>query len=186
MLIPTANNFFRIITSCALLLLFSACEFGSGTTPETHIENAKKFLAENKPNASIIELKNALKKESNLPEARWLLGKNYLRLRDGFAAFKELNDAQTLGYSDPLMEANLLRALLYQGKYQDIVDKTEAVTVDSNDILVVRGNALLGLKQFVDARSNFNKALAINPESVNAASSAPVAVQGAWWKLLRC
>ncbi|NKB39004.1 MAG: tetratricopeptide repeat protein [Gammaproteobacteria bacterium] len=168
MSIQITNTRLLIIIASVFLLLLSACDTGTEITPQSHIESAKRLIAEGKLNASTIELKNALQKESNLPEARWLLGTIYLKFRNGTAAAKELKDAQTLGYDNPDMEANLLRAVLYQGKFQDVIDRTANSDGQSIELLILRANAFLGMKKYLDASATFNRALAADPDSVDA------------------
>ncbi len=166
MLVPTAHKHFLILVSFIVIFLFSACDFTPSASPETHIENAKKFLTENKLNASLIELKNALQLESNLPEARRLMGEIYLKYGDGAAAFNEITHAQSLGLNDPKLDTALLQAMQLKGDYQDILDKTYTTEDMPNDVLIARGNAFLGLKQYQEAESNFNKTLAMESTSV--------------------
>ena len=123
------------------LILVSACSFFPGDTPEPHIEKARIFIAENNLNAGILELKNALQIESNLPEARWMLGKIYLQTGNGAAAFKEISQAQSLGFRDPQLDSLLLQVMLLQRRYEDILDKTYTDEVMSTETLVLRGKA---------------------------------------------
>ena len=61
-----------ISTLCAFLL--AAC----GASTESMVTSAKEYIAKNDRNAASIQLKNALQKDANLGEARFLLGKiNY-------------------------------------------------------------------------------------------------------------
>jgi putative PEP-CTERM system TPR-repeat lipoprotein len=157
---------FFIISS--VLLSLTACDFGTNKSPEEHIEKAKSFFAEGKTSESVIELKNALQIESNLPEARWLLGKIYLQLGNGAAAFKEISQAQSLGFSHPELNKLLLQAMLLQGKNQDILDQTFSEEAMSVETLILRGNAHLGLKEFEEAKASFNEVLEIDNSSVAA------------------
>ena len=78
----------------SIALAISAC--GEQVTVESHLENAKSYLNENKVNESIIELKNAIRADTKNAEARFLLGQIYLSLGDGLGAVKELERAQSL------------------------------------------------------------------------------------------
>jgi putative PEP-CTERM system TPR-repeat lipoprotein len=154
-----------------IILFLTACDPTSDITPGTHIENAKKYLNENQLNASIIELKSALQKDANQPEARWLLGNIYLRYGDGAIAYSELSQAQSLGFVHPELEISLLKALLLQGKFTNIIEKTsyEASQGEpSSETLTLRGNAHMGLNQYQEAKSDFDKALANDTNFVDA------------------
>ncbi|NKB39003.1 MAG: PEP-CTERM system TPR-repeat protein PrsT [Gammaproteobacteria bacterium] len=164
----------RTFSKSALLLLNSillflvACDFSAQKSPEMHIANAREFIAKNELSAGVIELKNALQIDSNLPEARWLLGKIYLQNGNGAAAFKELSQAQSLGYTDPELDTFLLQAMLLQGRNQDILDKTYTDASMSAETLRLRGNAYLGLRELNKAESTFNELLSLEENSVAA------------------
>ena len=168
MLIMQRPALSRTLALTALVLVLVACEFGAEKTPESHLEKAREFIAADDLNAGVIELKNALQLESNLPEARWLLGKIYLQAGNGAAAFKEISQAQSLGFSDPEMSNLLLQAMLLQGRNQEILDQTFSEDEMSTDTLVLRGNAHLALGEFDDARKAFNETIAKDRDSVTA------------------
>lgn len=154
-----------------IILSLTACDPNAGVTPETHIENAKKYLADNQLNSSVIELKSALKKDANQPEARWLLGNIFLRYGNGASAFNELSQAQALGLKHPDLKISLLRALLLQGKFTEIIEKTayeSSQGTTSPAILTLRGNAHMGLNKYAEAKSDFDKALANEANYVDA------------------
>ncbi len=154
-----------------VILCLSACDSTSGITPAAHIENAKKYLTDNQLNSSVIELKSALKKDANQPEARWLLGNIFLRYGNGASAYNELSQAQALGFKHPGLEISLLQALLLQGEFTEIIEKTayeSSQGTPSPAILALRGNAHMGLNQYAEAKSDFDKALANNSKFVDA------------------
>ncbi len=157
-----------IFLAALIFTLLSACDFGQNASPEEHIEKAKSFIAENKPNEATIELKNALQIESNLPEARWLLGKIYLQTGNGAAAFKEMSQAQSLGFNDPELSTLILQAMLLQGKNQEILDQTFTEDEMNLETLQLRGAAYLGLREFEKAEDIFNEILEKDNESVDA------------------
>lgn len=99
------NGFLVFVMS--LLLACSADLSG-----DKEIEKARGYLAEGKSNAAMIELKNALQKNGNNQEARWLLGAEYFNKGLYADAVKELSKASELGRSDedvlPLLSQSLL------------------------------------------------------------------------------
>ncbi len=161
-------NFLKSLLVFLTLSLLTAC--GEEQTPQQHIDKAKSFLAEQKIFEGIIELKNALQKEGNLPEARWLLGEAYLKLGNGSLAQREFNSARSLGYSHDDFETNVLRALNLQGKFQEVLDKTAAPVEEENsaELQVIRGDAYAGLSQIDAASKSFQDALALDETSSGA------------------
>ena len=73
-----------IATATAIALLLSAC--GSGSSEKEFIASARSFLAANDPKAATIQLKNALQKNPESPEVRYLLGKSLLLGGDAVGA----------------------------------------------------------------------------------------------------
>ena len=81
----------------SIALAITACS--EQVSVESHLENAKSYLSQNKVNESIIELKNAIRADSKNGEARFLLGQIYLNLGDGAAAVKELERSHQYNYA---------------------------------------------------------------------------------------
>lgn len=159
----------RLIAILALVCFMASCD--SGITAEQHLKTAHGYLAENKLNAAIIEIKNALQKEPELPEGRWLLGNAYLQYGQGAAAEREYIIAGDLGYSENKLVPAILRAYLLQHKYQEVIDQTSTSAEGrepSADILTLRGEAFEGLSQTGQAETSFNQALAMDSDSINA------------------
>ena len=78
----------RILCAIILLQVLTAC--GKGDSVEEHIARASQFIATSEYDSAVIELKNALQKDNQSSEARWLLGKVYLESGDVLSAEKEL------------------------------------------------------------------------------------------------
>lgn len=95
--------------------------------PEELLASAKVYLAKNDLNAGIIELKNALQRQPNLAEARFLLGKALLDREDAVAAEVELRKASDLRYPDEQVLPLLAKALLLEGKEERLVRDYGAV-----------------------------------------------------------
>ena len=93
-----------------MISLLLACS--SDLSGDKGVDKAKGYLAEGKSNAAMIELKNALQKNGNNQEARWLLGAEYFNKGLYADAVKELSKARELGRSDedvlPLLSQSLL------------------------------------------------------------------------------
>ena len=74
------------VTSAAL----SGCDRITGLTEQQHIQRAKDFEDKGNLKGSIVELKNAIQKNPDSPQARLLLGQIYLKAGMGAEAEKEL------------------------------------------------------------------------------------------------
>lgn len=86
----------KILLVLVTLSLLFAC---SKQTSEQHLSAAKQFIDAGDTQAAVVELKNALQKDSQSSEARFELGKIYVEQRQYEAASKELSRALDSGYS---------------------------------------------------------------------------------------
>ncbi|MFI5445897.1 XrtA/PEP-CTERM system TPR-repeat protein PrsT [Polaromonas sp. UC242_47] len=113
-----------VLSALLVSLSLAACS----DKPETMLTSAKDYLAKNDSKAAIIQIKNALQSDPNLPEARFLLGTALLDSGDPVGAETELRKALDLKYPHDLVIPQLARALLAQGhdrKLTDEFSKTE-------------------------------------------------------------
>ena len=152
----------------ALLSLLAAL-IGGGISACSKVENtqalvsqAKQFQQKGANPAAIIQLKNALQKNPDDPEARYLLGMIYQETGDPVSAEKELRKALALGMNRDKVTPGLGNALLMQGQFQNVLDETGQTTpkgIASPEILGLRGNAYLALGKYPDAKLSFEQAL---------------------------
>lgn len=135
-------------------------------------DNAQKLVAEAKQyeqkgehKAAVIQLKNALQKNPDDREARYLLGTIYLRTGDGASAEKEIRKAVSLGMDAAQVLPDLGKALLMQGQAQKALDETQAVDYKGNaDLASLRGMAYLALGKREQARESLELALQAKPD----------------------
>jgi len=90
----------------------------SEQSPENHLLSAKQHLEKQEVKSAIIELKNAIKQNPNLAEARFLLGKAYIGAKQYLNAEKELSRALDLKY--PINKVVPLLSLAYQKTKSDV------------------------------------------------------------------
>ncbi|MFH1819780.1 MAG: XrtA/PEP-CTERM system TPR-repeat protein PrsT [Pseudomonadota bacterium] len=157
---PLALSFALVFSSAVSL---SGCDRSAHLSVEEHIERAKDFQSKGDTRASILELKNAVQKDPNNAQARWLLGNAYLDLRLGGEAEIQLDKAVKLGINPKSARIPIARAQLYQGNFQQILDTLPAVDTEEPGILVqildLRGNALLGLGKYPEGCQLFDRAI---------------------------
>lgn len=142
-----------------------------GSVPQAQatsfLERAQEYLDEGDLGSAEIELKNALQRDPNNAEARFLLGKVQLRLGQPEAAEKELTAARDLGYQNEELDLMLAYARLAQDRFDEVAgsipDEAEAANDMQRDLFVARGEALMGLGKFDEAREAFDKVLAGGP-----------------------
>ena len=155
---PLALSLALVFSSAASL---TGCDRSAHLSVEEHIERAKDLQSKGDTRASILELKNAVQKDPNNAQARWLLGNAYLDLRMGGEAETQLDKAVKLGINPKSARIPIARAQLYQGNFQQILDTLVAVDTEEPGILVqildLRGNALLGLGKYPEGCQLFDR-----------------------------
>lgn len=173
---PVALAIALALTTSATL---SGCDRASNLTEQEHIQRAKDFEDKGNLKGSIIELKNAIQKNSDSPQARLLLGQVYLKAGMGAEAEKELSQAEKLGVSRESIKPQLGEALLLMGDYKRVLDEIQPGEQTSKAnrarILQLRADALLRLGRMQDACNLYQ-------QSLDADTSNPPT----YWGLMRC
>jgi len=144
----------------ALLAPVAASADGSG------MEQAKSFFDAGNYSAAEIELKNLLRDDPGLVDARLLLGRLYLRTQKGAAAEKELLRARELGAEADRWRFELVDAYLQQGDFRQALaelDDHSSAEDERGRALALRGRALMGLKELDQARDAFAQAVESDP-----------------------
>jgi len=160
-----------VILVAASALFLASCS--KPLTDSEYLQRAKDFRDKGDLKAAVIELKNALISNPENIEARWLLGEVYLDTGLWAAAEKEIRRAQSLGIDQRAVPIPLSRALLKQGKFQDVLDLADRLSEpvhgkEAAKLLSMRGHAYLGLSKPEDARKSYEMAKNIDtddPES---------------------
>lgn len=152
----------------ALLLIVSLILVACGKTDISdveHVNRAKQYQTTGDFKATLIELKNALQQNPKNSEARLLLGELYVLIGNGAAAEKELNKALQLGVTGSYIQKLQGKSLLLQGHHEDVLTTLSKMDVSSQaDLLVLRGEAQLGLRKNNLAQTAFREALLIKPD----------------------
>src|SRR2546430_2464351 len=122
----------RVMRQAAVAFVFTATFLvgcAPAETPETLLASAKQYISKNDSKAAIIQLKNALQKNPELAEGRFLLGTLLLSTGDAPGAEKELRKARELKYPADQVVPTLARSMIVLGKYKEVVDEFAAVQV---------------------------------------------------------
>lgn len=117
---------------------------------------------------AVVQLKNALQKDTSLLPARMLLGDIYLQLGQGAAAEHEFTLAGRLGADRTLTAEPMARALLLQGKYNAVLEQVDPSKFDrplAAKLTVLRGHAQAELGKLADAEQTFAQAARLDPDA---------------------
>lgn len=167
-----SRSLFPTIISTALLTMMLGLGACSGDSPESLILSSKDYLAKNDAKAAVIQLKNALQKNPNLAEARFLLGSALLEIGDIGGAEVELRKALELKHSPDVTVPLLARAMLVGGKAQKLVDEFGKTKLTRGEPLAslntTLSTAYASLGKHDVARDLLAEALAASPEYVPA------------------
>jgi putative PEP-CTERM system TPR-repeat lipoprotein len=115
------SKFLRSAAATALIYaLIAGC---SSENTDAMLASAKTYLDKNEIQAGIIQLKNALKSNPDLGEARYLLGKAFLETGDPVAAESELRKAAEAHYPADSVVPMLTESMLQQGEFRKVIDE---------------------------------------------------------------
>src|ERR1700690_1187715 len=141
-----------------------ACHRDSNLTEQERIQRAKDFEDKGNLTASILELKNAIQKNPNSPQARLLLGQIYLKAGMGEEAEKELTKAEKLGVNHETIQIQLGEALILMGEYKRVLAEIQAGSQTSKINLAriqqIRADALINQGKIIDACNLYQQSLA--------------------------
>ena len=157
------------IVSGAILLSGSLAGCNRTQSAEALLSDARQFQQKGDSKAALIQLKNASAQEPNNAEARLRLGMLYNDLGDPVSAEKELRKASAAGAAAATTLPALAQALLAQGKFQMVLDETQAASAKGDAAtLSMRGQAYLGLREPAKAKEAFDQALKAQPGQLDA------------------
>lgn len=155
-----------IMLSGAIVLMASLGACSKTQTTEKFLAEAKQYQQKGDNKAAVIQLKNALQKDPENKDARYMLGAIYNETGDPLSAEKELRKAVSLGLSAATALPDLAKALLTQGQFQKVLDEIAQDSRSKTDagLASLRGNAFLGLGKKIEAKESFELALKSNPD----------------------
>ena len=126
------------------LVLLSACSEQASFDSEEYLRRAQRALSENKPLVANIEAKNALLKDKENLQARWVLAQVYLKIREGLAAETEINKLLAVDFEAQGIGIAKLQALMLQGRYDEVVTSATKLNPSSGE-LAVRAAAYISM-----------------------------------------
>lgn len=142
------------------------CDATARITEQEHIQRAKDYEDQGNLRGSIVELKNAIQKNPDSPQARLLLGQVYLKAGFGADAEKEFTRAERLGVNRESIKPQLGDALLLMGEYKRVLDEINPGEQTSKTNLAriyqIRADALLRRGQRQDACNLYQQSLELD------------------------
>lgn len=163
--VPLVTFFLVLSLSGAL----GGCDATARLTEQEHIERAKDYEDEGNLRGSIVELKNAIQKNPDSPQARLLLGQVYLKAGMGAEAEKELSQAAKLGVNPESIKPQLGEALMLMGEYTRVLDEIHPADQTSKTNLArihqIRADALIAQGQVKNACDLYQQSLEIDKEN---------------------
>lgn len=159
----------RAVSGVAAAALSAFLLVGCGETPEEMLASAKTYIERNDFDAASIQLKNALQKNGNIAEARFLLGRVNARQGNIGGAVKELQRAAELGYSRDEVARELAPALVKGGEFDKLFAEFGDPRVSDPKVLatvlVALGDAYLMKRDVVRAHATYQQALAADADA---------------------
>jgi len=159
-----------VFFSIALLLISGIA--GAASSADEYFKKANSYLEKNSINSAVIELKNALKRDPGHVRSRLMLGNIYLNIGDGPSAEKEFRRVSKLHIGRDRWQAELVRALLMQGKFGEILENYNLEPEDSEalkaELLALRGLAYQGGGEFQKAEKAYRESMQLNPDNLTA------------------
>lgn len=163
---PTFRRY-CLLAAIAALSLLGGCDYF--VSPQARYEKAQELVEHGDRRRAVIELKNALQKEPDLPGARLLLADVALWLGDAASADAELKRVPV--GQEPAKYADLqTRIDIALGRHQQVLDSMTSRGADMSDArrAYYSGMAYYGLKQAVAAEDRFRAAVKADPAMIEA------------------
>ena len=158
----------RIYFTVFLLTLFLLAGCSKSTINEQeYLVKAQTSLNSGSVRTAVIHVKNVLQQNAKNSEARYLLGKIYSQIGKGEDAEIELRRAIEFGYEREKVEPYLGEALFLQGKFSDVL-QTLKDDGGKADLLVLKGNAYIGLAEYISAKEQFTNVLSKDEKNAGA------------------
>ncbi|MEJ6008023.1 XrtA/PEP-CTERM system TPR-repeat protein PrsT [Paucibacter sp. AS339] len=164
-----ANRLFQKQSAIVFLLFLSGC---FEKTADDFVGAAKKDISNNNRGAAVIQLKNALQKNSSLAEARFLLGRLLLESGDVEGAIIELEKARELGFEEDKLVPVFAQTLLAQGKANKLVADFGGTTLQASDSIselqAALANAYGELGKLDQSKERVDAAIKADPKNTQA------------------
>src|SRR5215204_1248365 len=146
----------RVLAGTIALLCLSlvACGKDPEVAKREHFARGNEYAAQKKYAEAVVEYRNAIQLDPRYAEARARLAEMFTLTGQPLPALGEYVRAADLATGDAQAQIKAGEALLRARRYEDAearADKALAIAPKNTDALVLRANALAGLKKLDDA-----------------------------------
>ena len=163
------SSSYRFLPLLMMALLSGAVSTGCSKTKtsQDYLADAQGYHAKGDDKSAVIQLKNALQQDANNGDARYLLGKIYSNNGNLAAAEDELHKALSNVREKDKVQNALGQIYVQRGEFQKIIDEMRPAPAMNGEelaaLLVLRGDAYLGLNKQDDAGASYAEALKAVP-----------------------
>jgi tetratricopeptide (TPR) repeat protein len=172
---PMASNSLRTLVGIAALVIISAgCSKDPAVEKQSKLKRGDAYAAQGKLDEAIIEYRGAIQLDPKLGEARRKLGDAYAKKGDQANAAREYIRGADLLPDDADLQLVAGASLLLAGQFEDArarVDKVLAKDPKNGRALLIRANALAGLKDTNSAIAQLEEAVKADPKASQAYSN---------------
>lgn len=162
---PSPRAMRRLATLAACIILYGCGGHDAGS----YIASARSYLAKSDFNAAIIEAKNALQKEPENPDARYVLAEALLQSGDAAGAEAEARKAIELHIAPDRGYPLLARALLARGDAANVTKELGSRRLDTpsarSELGVLLASAYAAQDDLASAQKSLGDALAEEPRN---------------------
>lgn len=154
-----------VICSAAFALVAAGCSKDPAVAKQEHFERAEQYVAEGKLPEAIIEYRNAVQIDPRFGQARYRLAEAYAQRGDSRAAFGEYVRAADL-LDDVEVQIKAGSLLVLAGRYEDAKARADVALTkepENTAALILRANAMAGLKDLDGAAKDMERAIAADP-----------------------
>jgi len=147
----------------------AACSKDPEVAKREYVQSGDRYASEKKFKEAAIEYRNAIQQDPRFGEARFKLAETNAKLGDLKGAYGEYIRAADLLPSDINAQVKAAQMLLLARQFEDSKTRAEkALAIDANnvDALIVKGNALAGLKNLDAAVADVEAAIQQDPARV--------------------
>ena len=160
---------------CSMVTVMASLVLVACSNPETeklkHVERGDQYAAEKRDDFAVVEYASAVEIDPKFGEARLKLAETHERMNNMRAAYPEYIRAADALPDNRDAQLRATRILLMAGRFEDAKARAQGL-LDKNskdvDAMLLRANAMAGLRDPAGAIAEIEEALKINPESTAA------------------